>query len=479
MNKTLPLLSTIVLALLPISSQGAAPNIVIIVVDDLGYADLSCTGIAKDVKTPNIDKLAQRGVRFTNAYATAPICNASRVSIMTGCYQQRQGQYWYGGEGLLYPKFVTIAEVLKSNGYTTGYVGKFHHGTNDKLDKRGFPLNHGFDHFYGFSGGTKHYLHHGKKYGKTMLHEGPMWIQREQKDVEGFTTELFGKEARTFIQTHKDKPFYLQVSFNAVHNFTHQLPPKYLKEKGLKGVADLQPDQDYWQWRKKISYPSQPEGRAYYVGQLHFLDFEIGRLMKELEEQGIAENTAILFVSDNGGSLVTYANNGILKGGKYTLFEGGTRIPLIISHPPKFRTKTISQSVVSTMDLFPTICSLCDISIPPDLDGMDLSPLLEGELQSIDPRTLFWDTQSEQSVRKGKWKLLVTKKSPNPRLQITNTPKGIFLYDIESDPGEDKNLLSIYPEVAEKMQRALNRWQSDVVNSQKNAQKKQHINKDT
>lgn len=175
-------------------------NVILIVADDLGYADMSCTGLADDVQTPHIDQLAERGIRFTNGYATAPICNASRISLITGRYQQRQGQYWYAGPGLHDPKIATIAEILKEHGYATGFVGKVHHGSSDKPAGRGFPLNHGFQYFYGFSGGTKHYLHHSRKYGEGMLHEGPMWVQRKQQDVEGFTTELFGAKSREFIR---------------------------------------------------------------------------------------------------------------------------------------------------------------------------------------------------------------------------------------------------------------------------------------
>ncbi|MEN8662706.1 MAG: sulfatase-like hydrolase/transferase [Lentimonas sp.] len=305
MNSSLKLLFTVALVLLPICSRGTTPNIVMIVVDDLGYADLSCTELAQDVQTPNIDKLAERGVRFTNAYATAPICNASRVSLITGCYQQRQGQYWYVGPGLHDPEFTTIAEALKQQGYATGYVGKFHHGSSDKPDQRGYPLNHGFEFFYGFSGGTKHYLHHSKQYGETMLHEGPMWVGRVQQDVEGFSTELFGAQGRVFIRNNKEHKFYLHLSFNAVHNFTHQLPQEYFDGEGPAAKPDLKPGDNYWNWRKEIGYPNLPEGRAHYLGQLHYLDREIGLLMKELEEQGVAENKVVIFVSDNGGSLVT------------------------------------------------------------------------------------------------------------------------------------------------------------------------------
>ena len=445
------------------AAQAKQPNIVLIVVDDLGYADLSCIEDgAKDVHTPNIDKLAARGVRFTDAYATAPICNASRISLMTGCYQQRQGQYWYGGPGLHDPEFTTIAEALKQQGYATGYVGKFHHGKSDTPDQRGFPLNHGFDSFYGFSGGTKHYLHHSSSYKDRNLHEGPMYVQREEKDVEGFSTELFGEQARAFVKANRAKPFYLHLSFNAVHNFTHQLPKSYLEEKGLKGFPDNESKKTYWDWRKKIGYPAHPEGRDYYLGQLYFLDREIGLLMKELTKQGLAENTAIIFVSDNGGSLVTYANNGPLKGGKYTLFEGGTRVPMIISYPSNFKTAEVSKTVASTMDLFPTLCALTGSPAPAHLDGKDLSPILSGVEQSLKRGCLFWDTRAEQAVRKGKWKYLITNKSPNPRLQITPTPKGQFLFDLEADPGETKNLIKQHSEVVAELKRALKEWQQTL-----------------
>lgn len=138
-----------------------------------------------------------------------------------------------------------------------------------------------------------------------MLHEGPMWVGRVQQDVEGFSTELFGAQGRVFIRNNKEHKFYLHLSFNAVHNFTHQLPQEYFDGEGPAAKPDLKPGDNYWNWRKEIGYPNLPEGRAHYLGQLHYLDREIGLLMKELEEQGVAENTVVIFVSDNGGSLVT------------------------------------------------------------------------------------------------------------------------------------------------------------------------------
>jgi len=447
-------------------SKTDTPNIIIIVVDDLGYADMSHTGMASDVSTPNIDALAESGTRFTNAYATAPICNTSRIAIMTGSYHQRQGAYWYGGPGLHNAKYTTIAESLKDNGYATGLVGKFHHGKTDHIDGRGFPLNHGFDFFYGFSGGTKHYLHHNNKYPDRMLHEGAMYVQKKQKNVEGFTTELFGEQARSFVRSNKDKPFYLHLSFNAVHNFVHQLPESYLREKGLKGFADNDSKKTYWDWRKKIGYPAHPEGRDYYLGQLYFLDREIGFLMKELDKQNLADDTAIFLISDHGGSLVTYANNGELKGGKYTLFEGGNKTPLIVKYPKLSSSIKTSSAMVSTMDLYPTIAELADAKIPEHLDGKSLLPILFGD-KKIDARTLYWDTGHQQAVRKGQWKYLQTNKTPNKRLQITATPKGEFLYNLAVDPGETNNLAKQYPQVVAQLKKALHSWQQEMINISK------------
>ena len=450
-------------------ARAEAPNIVLIVVDDLGYADMSCTGTTEDAQTPNIDKLAERGVRFTGAYATAPICNASRIALMTGRYQQRQGVLWYGGKGLHRPDFGTIAESLKQAGYATGFVGKFHHGSTDKVNGRGFPLNHGFDEFYGFSGGTKHYLHHARKYqvGHPLLNPGPMWDQRKRRDVEGLSTELFGERARKFMRAHRDEPFYLHVSFNAVHNFTHQLPETYLKEKGLVGFRDPRPNESLAQWRSKINYPAHPEGRDYYLGQLHLLDREIGRVVDELNELGLRENTAVFLISDNGGSLVTYAKNKPLRGGKYTLLEGGIRVPMIVRVPGATRPGTVTDQVASAMDLYPTICEIANVPIPDDLDGVSLLQSLSRPDANLATRSLYWDTGYEHAIRRGRWKLLTTRKSPNPALQIVKTPKGTFLYDIENDPSESVDLADKHPDVAAELFAAMRAWQQSVGDSAK------------
>ena len=195
------------------------PNVVLIIGDDHGYADLGISGLAKDVKTPNIDQLAKEGTRFTDAYATAPICSPSRVGLMTGSYHQRQQLFWYGGKGISDPSIKTIAEILKEKGYTTSYVGKFHYGAiDDSIQARTFPLNHGFDQLFGSNGGRKHYLIHNDSLEnefttKRMLLKGPneslemssFWEQDKRTSVEGFSTEILGGKAVSFIKEQQKK----------------------------------------------------------------------------------------------------------------------------------------------------------------------------------------------------------------------------------------------------------------------------------
>ena len=445
-------------------------NVIVIMADDLGYADLSCTGLADDVQTPNIDRIAKKGIRFTNGYATSPICNASRIGLATGAYQQRQGIYWYQGKGLDVPKFNTIGESLKANAYKTGYVGKFHHGRNDQPKHRGFPLNHGYDSFYGFSGGTKHYLIHNKASEKKIYRAGPMYVQDKHVDVEGFTTELFGEQGRGFVRKHKDEPFHLFLSFNAVHHYINQLPKSYLKEKNLKPIPDFKnTSEDKLKWREEFDFPNHPQGREYYLGQLYYLDREIGLLLDELETLKIADRTIIVFIGDNGGCLTIYANNGVLKGGKRTSFEGGLRVPMIISHPDIKTANVVSNAMVSALDLHPTICAMTGSEIPKNVDGINLSPMFNGEQLDTERRALYWDTPYQKAIRKGKWKLLINERDPSagkPEKRV-EVLKGTFLYDLEEDPGESKDLSSGYPEIKQDLLKDLQKWQTEVKKSQK------------
>ncbi len=460
------------------------PNILLIVGDDHGYADMGVTGFANDVKTPNLDALASNGLRFTQAYATSPICSTSRAGLITGSYTQRFGGYWYGGDGLKNADFATLPEQMKKSGYNTAYIGKWHYGSDLSTSHRNFPMRHGFDSLYGFSGGRKHYLIHNAKaaakyqervkkaakknrksaagYGQGMA-SGPVWINEELVDQEGFSTELIGTQATDFLQDHQkqstDKPFFLQVSFNAIHNFTHQLPQKYLDAMGLKGIQDWRPEvESYSDWYKNGRYPNNPEGRAYYLGQLAYLDKEIGNIMAALKEQGLAENTLVIYIGDNGGSTPIYANNGPLRGSKYTLYEGGIRVPMIVNWPDKYPEARVLENVVSAMDLYPTILKTAGIEAPSTIDGIDLSPLLNGKEPQYAHDLLFWDTGHEVAVRDGKWKYHCAKDDLYAVKQHVELDIGEFLYDLEKDPGESINLASKHPEILNRLKVKYLKW---------------------
>jgi arylsulfatase B len=454
------------------------PNILLIVADDQGYADLGCTGLADDVRTPNLDRLAQRGSRFMQAYATSSICNASRAGLITGTYQARQGIYWYGGPGIHRAEFPTIAEVLGKSGYATGYVGKFHYGAEKSHapSSRSFPLNHGFNFFYGFGGGRKHYLIHEAAVEElflqvqveqarqgSSLQQGAMWLGRRQVDQVGFSTELFGARAREFIATNQNRPFFLQLSFNAVHNFTHQLPEEYLKANGLKGFRDWDAaSEDYAEWYRAGRKPNNPEGRAHYLGQLKYLDTEVGRVVDYLAQLQLDRQTLVIYIGDNGGSTPIYANNGPLRGSKYTLYEGGIRVPLIVSWPGHFEDGRVRYNVVSSMDLLPTICSVADVGKPEHLDGIDISELLSGNNESLHHETLVWDTVHETSVRHGKWKLKTAADRQHADNQMIDLELGEFLYDLDSDPGEAKDLSKDQPEVFARLKEMYQSWKMEV-----------------
>jgi len=475
-------------------NESNRPNILLIVSDDQGYADLGAAGLAGDVFTPNIDRIAESGVRFTQAYATSPICNASRAGLITGVYQQRFGTYWYGGKGIHREEYPTLAEVLKEAGYATGYVGKFHYG-NLSLhgpENRNFPLNHGYDFFFGNGTPRKHYLAHSREaeedFQKTKqrynrsgqsLQQGPMWINREKLDVEGFSTEIYAAQASQFIVNHLEEPFFLTLAFNAVHNFTHQLPEEYLRENGLEGYHDWNPaTEEYYEWYRRSRYPNNPEGREHYLGQLYYLDREIGKVLDLLQQQGLEENTIIVYLSDNGGSTPIYAENTPLRGSKYTLYEGGIRIPLLISWPGHTTSNKVENRVASAMDLFPTLCSMAGIEETGNLDGIDISGTLyppspakesdEGGPLEIAPgtRLLVWDTGHETAVRQGDWKLKTASDDQHARYEMVELELGEFLYNLAEDPGETHNLAEDHPKIMKSLQQEYLAWKKRIVSGE-------------
>jgi len=458
------------------------PNIILIISDDQGYADISAAGIRDDVSTPHLDRLASQGTRFRHAYASSPICNTSRCGIITGAYQQRFGMQWYGGPGISDWENPTMAELLKKAGYTNGYVGKVHYGSPNGPGARNFPLEHGFDEFFGSENARIHYMVHNQKAIEAFDSAraknpepsnswgmGPFRDGLKEVDIEGMSTEIFGSKARDFISRNQDNPFFLYLSFNAVHNFTHQLPKEYLDKHGLEDYGDWDPaEEPYLDWYYRSRRPNNPNGRAHYLGQLHYLDQEVGRLVKHVDDLGIRDDTLIIYMGDNGGSRPIYAENTPLRGSKFTLYEGGTRVPLIISQPGTLPESRISDNVVSAFDLLPTMLSVAGQSIPEFADGIDLLPLLNGKEPKLQHDALHWKTADEWSVRQGDWKLHTVHGEGAAPVEKVELEQGVFLRNLITDPSESINFAKQHPEILVNLNRLHETWVATLPASMSN-----------
>jgi arylsulfatase A-like enzyme len=452
------------------------PNVVLIIADDQGYADLGFLGMKSDVQTPRLDRLAKQGVYFPNSYATSPICNPSRVGLLTGRYQQRWNNYYYGGGQGLPSEVITLPERFKEAGYATGYFGKVHTGGPDRNPKAaGFPLNWGFDRFYGTTtGGRVHYLHHSKaaveKYGKAAreMMVAPMWSDDQQVEFEGFTTEAFGQQAREFIAQNHDQPFFAVVAFNAVHNFAWQLPEAELKARGLAEVPDWNPETEkYLDWYKRVHRRAWPEGRAYYLAQLECLDREVGRLMDQLNELNLTDNTIVVYTVDNGGCVPDWADNGPLAGSKYHLLEGGTRTPTIIRLPNTSSAGKSNQAIFSALDVAPTLCQIANIPFKAnEFDGINQIDLFNSNKSQPTSRDLHWDSGWQWSVRSGDWKLMVTvdenRAQHSSDFEQVDVRLGTHLYHLAKDPSETINLAEKFPNQVTRLRQLHHDWRATI-----------------
>ncbi|MDG2125797.1 MAG: sulfatase-like hydrolase/transferase [Verrucomicrobiales bacterium] len=507
-----PLLALLVaLTILPHAPAQNHPNIVLIVADDLGYADLAFLPQAPaDVEkfgTPGFDRLAATGTYFHNAYGASPICSPSRAGLITGRYQQRWGNYWYG-EGGLPQDELTIPEALAAAGYTTAKFGKTHLNGGPKE----FPTRHGFDQFLGFMHHTWDYIRLSgrdvaayksrpsfKSFGNAqvlgpLLKASSRGTTRENATAtsfeDGFTTRIFTDEAVRFIRGEKqDKPFYLHIAHNAVHMPTYIVEPSWAKKVGARHVPW---DRDaprwgfpYWEpeeepnkvFHQKWGHMGEidTDGRRCYLANLLALDHSVTRVLDALEETGKRDNTLVVFVSDNGGTINTYANNTPLRGWKYMFGEGGIRIPFLISMPGTLPQGAADQSaIVSTMDIFPTIAELARVPVPDNLDGKSLLPLLRGE-RSTHHETLAWaKSRDEWVIRHGRWKL--TNNVPWYHRDFKILPNGDAvdagqdftypgepqLFDLENDISESTNLITQHPDIATRLRSLYNQWDGQM-----------------
>jgi arylsulfatase A-like enzyme len=455
------------LVITSVVAQEKHPNVILIIADDHGYADMNHLGIHTNLKTPNLDKLAVEGVSFTQAYVTSPICNPSRTGLITGQWQTRNNNYFYGGPGIA-EGTKTIAQGFKANGYKTAYFGKLHYGTDDSPASYNYPSNHGFDECItaGY-GGRVHYLYHNEQAIEKHSKTAEPWLKNGQKfEEDGFSTEQISQWSQQFIEDNKEKPFFLQIAFNAVHNFNFQLPPEYLKEWNLPYYPDFEELGGTIKesvWYDQSILPNLPNGRAYYIAQLYYLDREIGAIREKLKTLGLDENTIIVYTSDNGGSNCNGGDNTPLRSTKYSLYEGGIRVPMLMYWKNKLEENTINNEMVSTLDLMPTLlaASNADRKNYENSDGVNLLPhLLKNK--KIDRDEMIWDVGFAWAVRKGKWKLKVVTDQANAnrisKKQHTNLGKGIELFDLEVDVSEQTNLVNEYPDIVEELTAIYKNW---------------------
>ncbi len=437
------ILKVICLAMLLLSGDlsaaesSAKPNIVLIVADDLGYADVGVQG-AKDIPTPNLDALANSGVRCTDGYVTGPVCSPSRAGILTGRYQERFGHdvlFWNSNANAgLSPKETTFVQHLRDAGYVTGMVGKWHLGKEEYLH----PMSRGFMEFFGDPGHGSSYLPE-KDTGvvgrteKRTIYE--FHRNREPVDIREYLTDAYGNEAANFISKHAKAPFFLYVAFNAPH-VPLQATDKYLAR--VSGITDA--------------------GRRTYAAMVSALDDAVGRILDSLTENKIADNTIVVFLSDNGGdSRQSHdnASNYPLSFGKGSTYEGGIRVPFFLKWPEKYPVGVYRQPIIS-LDLAPTFLAAADVRVEPEwkLDGVDLTPFLSGENKEPPHDILFWRywfTGEKESfaaaVRQGPWKLVRAGLSAQSNWK---------LYNLDDDIGEKNDLAKSNPE---RVARMVERWE--------------------
>ncbi|MBA4065923.1 MAG: sulfatase [Isosphaera sp.] len=421
------------LALAPVA-RAAPPNVVVIVGDDMGYADVGFHG-CKDIPTPNLDALARSGVRCTNGYVSGPYCSPTRAGLMTGRYQQRFGHEFNpgGGPELGLPLTeATLADRLKAAGYATGLVGKWHLGGADKFQ----PQKRGFDEFFGFLGGAHSYFPE-KKQADTILRGTKPAGETE------YLTDAFGREAVAFVDRHKAKPFFLYLAFNAVHTPMHATDARLKKFEGIKD-----------------------EQRRTYAAMMAAMDENIGKVLDKLRAEKLDGNTLVTFVSDNGGPTMkgTTTNGSVnapLRGSKRTTLEGGVRVPFLLSWPGTLPAGKVYDHPVIQLDLNATALAAAGVAAKPEwkLDGVNLVPYLTGKEAGRPHETLYWRFGQQMAVRHGDWKLVRYDTAADGGNPGTSPQK---LYNLADDIGEKTDLAAKMPEKVKELEAVWKKWDAEL-----------------
>jgi arylsulfatase A-like enzyme len=410
-------------------AQPKRPNIIYIMTDDMGYADLSGYG-RKDYQTPHLDKLASQGIKLVNAYAAAPLCTPTRTAFMTGRYPARTPV------GLIEPltaskadirfglttDFPSVGALLRASGYQTALIGKWHLGMLPEHS----PVKNGFDYFFGIRSGAADYISHKGDARTHDLYENDSLVYPE-----GYLTDLFSQKAIAFIKQQHQQPFFLTLTYNAPH-------------WPWQGPAD-KPYDDTANFRRGGS-------PAIYAAMMKSLDDGIGNMMKALDEAGLSAQTIVIFTNDNGGE--RYSDHGGLANSKGTLWEGGIRVPAFVRWPGNIQAGSLTQQIAVTMDWTTTILSAAGVKAHKDfpLDGINLMPIFTGKQKTAE-RTIYWRSfqrTRQKAVRTGPWKYL-------------QDEKGEYLFNLEADPGEKNDLKTTQAVIFNRLKTQYAAWETTVL----------------
>jgi arylsulfatase A-like enzyme len=392
------------------------PNVLIIVSDDQGYGDVSCYDHPREVRTPQMDRIAKNGVRLTQGYANAYVCAPSRAAILTGTYPQRYGFYTASDSRVGLPLAQsTLADMLKKEGYATGALGKWHLG----IDVAHHPMKRGFDEFYGFLGHGAHDYFDlkptGELYNSILRGYQPV-------DETGYLTDNLGREAVSFIGRHERGPFFLYLAFNAVHS-PMQAPEAVIRK-----------------------YDTGDARRDILMAMLERENDAIGRVLDELEKRKLARHTIVVFVSDNGGARANSSNNGALRDYKQSVYEGGIRVPFLISWPGRLKANTVSHEPAIFADIMSTVAAAVGAKMPAGREGRNLLPVLTGTAKGPVHDSLYWDgAEQKTAIRSGRWKLV-------------NNGGKVELFDLEQDVSEKNDLAGRRPEVVAQLRGKFGAW---------------------
>ncbi|NQT15784.1 MAG: sulfatase [Planctomycetes bacterium] len=421
------------------------PNFIVVFTDDQGYGDLGCYG-SSVVKTPNIDRLAREGARLTSFYVAAPLCSPSRAALMTGCYPKRVSMAYginfpvllAGDRKGLHPDEITIAELLKPRGYATGCFGKWHLGDQAPL----LPTRQGFDEYFGIP-----YSHDIHPYHPRQDHFNfpPLPLLDGERVIEAdpnadFLTERVTQRAVSFIDQHKNEPFFLYLPHPLPHKPLHVSPPFGADvPAAIKAKLDEEKDGVDYRTRDKL-FPQV----------IAEVDASVGRIVAALEQHGLDRNTLLIFTSDNGPAV---GSAGPLRGRKGSFYEGGMREPTVAWWPGQIKPGSDSDALLTAMDLFPTFARLAGAAVPDDrvIDGRDIWPVLSGQPGAASPHEYFFYHQgnSLRAVRSGPWKLVLER---NPRTGTqTGRVQGPNLYNLESDIGEKVDVAAGHRDVVARL----------------------------